>query len=85
MLKITSVRRSTDIILFLDANKNRMTDSFVKHDVWDPAHLPGGPDPSNVRILNDKRHRGLCNICWLDGHVSAKPFKEIKVADFTVP
>ena len=85
MLKITSVRRSPDVILFLDANKNRMTDSFVKHDVWDPAHLPGGSDPSNVRILDDKRHRGLCNICWLDGHVSAKPFKEIKVADFTAP
>jgi prepilin-type processing-associated H-X9-DG protein len=38
-----------------------------------------------VRILDDKRHRGLCNICWLDGHVSAKPFKEIKVVDFTMP
>ena len=85
MLKITSVRRSPDVVLFLDANKSRTIDSFVRHDVWDPAHLPGGPDPSNVRILDDKRHRGQCNICWLDGHVSAKPFKEIKVADFTMP
>src|SRR5215208_2405586 len=71
MLKITSVKRSPDVILFLDANKNRTVDSFVRHDVWDPSHLAGGSD---VRILDDKRHRGLCNICWLDGHVSAKPF-----------
>jgi prepilin-type N-terminal cleavage/methylation domain-containing protein/prepilin-type processing-associated H-X9-DG protein len=82
MLKITSVRRSRDVILFLDANKNRMTNSYLKHDVWEPSHLPGGSD---VRILDDKRHRGLCNICWLDGHVTAKPFKEIKVTDFTMP
>jgi prepilin-type N-terminal cleavage/methylation domain-containing protein/prepilin-type processing-associated H-X9-DG protein len=82
MLRITSVRNSADIILFLDANKNRLTDSFVRHDVWDPSHLPGGSD---VRVLDDKRHRGLCNICYLDGHVSAKPFKQIKVADFTMP
>jgi prepilin-type processing-associated H-X9-DG protein len=82
MLKITSVKRSPEVILFLDANKNRATDSFVRHDIWDPSHLAGGAD---VRILDDKRHRGLCNICWLDGHVSAKPFKEIKVVDFTMP
>jgi len=85
MLKITSVKRSSDVILFLDANKSRRTDGYQWHDVWSPDHLPGGPDPLNIRVLDDKRHRGLCNICWLDGHVSAKPFKEIKVADFTMP
>jgi len=81
-LKVTAIKRSSEIILFLDANKNRMTNSFVKHDVWQPDHLPGGIEP---RVLDDKRHRGLCNIAWLDGHVTAKPFKEIKVVDFTIP
>jgi len=82
MLRITSVKRSPDVILFLDANKNRSPDSFDRHDVWLPEHLVGGSD---VRILDDKRHRGQTNICWLDGHVSSKPFKEIKVVDFTMP
>jgi prepilin-type N-terminal cleavage/methylation domain-containing protein/prepilin-type processing-associated H-X9-DG protein len=81
-LKITSVKRSTDIILFLDANKNRRIDSFVRHDIWHPDHLPGGPD---VRVLDDKRHRGLCNIAYLDTHVAPKPIKEIKLTDFTAP
>jgi prepilin-type N-terminal cleavage/methylation domain-containing protein/prepilin-type processing-associated H-X9-DG protein len=81
-LKITSVKRSSDIILFLDANRSRATNSFVRHDVWHPEHLVGGPD---VRILDDKRHRGLCNIAYLDAHVAAVPFKLVKISDFTVP
>src|SRR5258706_257743 len=50
MLKITSVHRSSEIILFLDANKNRPVNSFELHDVWRPEHLPKGAD---VRVLDD--------------------------------
>jgi prepilin-type processing-associated H-X9-DG protein len=81
-LKITSVRRSSEIILFLDANRNRRVDSYVRHDVWQPDHLPGGGD---VRVLdnNDRRHRGFCNVAYVDGHVAAVAVKLIKVGDFT--
>ena len=40
-------------------------------------------DPSLVYVLSCRR--GLCNICWLDGHISSIPIKEIKVAQFTIP
>jgi prepilin-type processing-associated H-X9-DG protein len=81
LLKITSIRRSAEIALFLDGNRNRPTNNFMRHDVWQASHLPRGGD---VRVLDDQRHRGLLNIACVDGHVEARAFKDVRATDFTI-
>jgi prepilin-type processing-associated H-X9-DG protein len=79
-LKITSLRRSAELLLITEANRNRSLDSFQYHDVWHPDHLPKGSEP---RICNDNRHKGgYLNCLHVDGHVSTRQFKELKPEDF---
>jgi prepilin-type processing-associated H-X9-DG protein/prepilin-type N-terminal cleavage/methylation domain-containing protein len=82
VFRLTKFKRSTEQILMLDANKNRSTTQYVYHDVWHPSHLPGIGSAAEVRVLDDNRHRGKVNCVYLDGHVSAKPYKDLKVRDF---
>jgi prepilin-type N-terminal cleavage/methylation domain-containing protein len=82
LLKVTSLRRSGEIALFLDGNQNRPTNNFMRHDVWQPSHLPKGGD---VRVLDDQRHRGLLNIACIDGHVETKRFADLRPIHFTIP
>jgi len=79
IIKFARIKHSSQIVFFLEANKNRPTNQFNLHDVWSPSHLPG---QSGVRVLDDRRHRGLVNIAYLDGHVAAKPFKTLVPRDF---
>jgi prepilin-type N-terminal cleavage/methylation domain-containing protein/prepilin-type processing-associated H-X9-DG protein len=78
-LKITSLRRSAEIILMTEANKNRPLDTLELHDVWEPGHFPGQP---GVRICDDNRHKGLVHCMYVDGHVNARPWKDLKPIDF---
>jgi prepilin-type N-terminal cleavage/methylation domain-containing protein len=81
LLKITSIRRSGEIAFFLDGNQNRPTGNFMRHDVWQLSHLPKGSD---ARVLDDQRHRGVLNVACVDGHVDARPFKDLRATDFTI-
>ena len=78
-LKITSLRKSAELIMMTEANKNRSLQELTRHDVWHLEHLPGKSEP---RILDDKRHKGLIHILYVDGHVDARPFKDLKPRDF---
>ncbi|MDB5322827.1 MAG: xcpT 15 [Phycisphaerales bacterium] len=78
-LKITSLRRGAELILITEANQNRALNVFEYHDVWHPNHMPQASEP---RICNDNRHRSQLNILYIDSHVNARPFKELKQEDF---
>ena len=83
VIKITKLIRSAEVILATEGHVSMSTDELDKHDVWHPDHLPTGPVGSR-RICDDLRHRGLVNCLYLDGHVTGRPFKELKVDDFTL-
>jgi prepilin-type N-terminal cleavage/methylation domain-containing protein/prepilin-type processing-associated H-X9-DG protein len=78
-LKITSLRRSAELLLITEAHRNRALDSFQYHDVWHPDHLPLAGEP---RICDDKRHRGYLHSLYADGHVDARLIKDLKPIDF---
>jgi prepilin-type processing-associated H-X9-DG protein len=78
-LKISSIRRGAELILMTEGNKNRAINDFEYHDVWEPSHLPLAGEP---RVCNDNRHRGQVNILYVDGHVNARAFKDLKLIDF---
>jgi prepilin-type N-terminal cleavage/methylation domain-containing protein/prepilin-type processing-associated H-X9-DG protein len=78
--KVTKFKRSAEVIFMTEANHNRQIDVFDRHDMWEPGHLPHYP--SSCRMLDDQRHRGNTNVCYLDGHVAARPYKSIQVKDF---
>ena len=64
-----------------------MTDIFIYHDVWDPAHLPTAGRPTyfvqrDARVLNDQRHRGRVNVLFLDGHAGTMMFRDVSRAQF---
>jgi prepilin-type processing-associated H-X9-DG protein len=33
-------------------------------------------------VLDDQRHKGLIHCMYVDGHVDARPFKDLKPIDF---
>jgi prepilin-type N-terminal cleavage/methylation domain-containing protein/prepilin-type processing-associated H-X9-DG protein len=78
-IKITSLRRGSELLLMTEANKDRSTTEFDLHDVWHPDHMPFGSEP---RICNDNRHKGYVNCMYVDSHVDARLFKELKPQDF---
>jgi prepilin-type processing-associated H-X9-DG protein len=41
--------------------------------------MPFGSEP---RICNDNRHKGYVNCMYVDSHVDARLFKELKPQDF---
>lgn len=84
-VRLTKIKRSTQVGLYFDAAEYNPSntdgvkiDGFDNHDARDPVHLPTGTSP---RILNDKRHKGDCNICYADGHVDSKKFDKVTVND----
>jgi prepilin-type processing-associated H-X9-DG protein/prepilin-type N-terminal cleavage/methylation domain-containing protein len=82
---ITTIRRASEIVYLTEANANRWTDQFWMHDVWDPTHFPTEVDGTrqlSARMLNDERHRGRLNLLFLDGHVTTKPYRDVKRRDF---
>jgi prepilin-type N-terminal cleavage/methylation domain-containing protein len=81
-MKITKLRRSSEMIFLTEGNKNRLVNYFVFHDVWLPSHLSSSTAVSERRMLDDNRHRGLISSVCMDGHVMTKPFKQIKYTDF---
>jgi prepilin-type processing-associated H-X9-DG protein len=78
-LKITSLRRSAELLLMTEANQNRQINVFEYHDVWDPKHLPLASEP---RVCNDQRHKGYVNCLYVDGHAEPRSFKELRKEDF---
>ena len=88
LLAITKVRRSSEIVYLTEANANRQPEAFGFHDVWEPRHLPTDasgarqPNPMDVRVLNDGRHRGRINLLFLDGHAEMKHYRDVKRRDF---
>jgi len=87
LLPITKIRHAGSTIYLTEANANRPIDYFMQYDIWDVSHLATSPPGSNhinpnSRMLNDPRHKGKANALYLDGHVSAKPFKDYTLKDF---
>lgn len=87
LLPITKIKRASQTIYLTELNAGRPIDYFMQNDIWDVSHLPTSPPGSNKlnptsRMLNDNRHGGKANALYLDGHVSAKPFKNYTMDDF---
>jgi prepilin-type processing-associated H-X9-DG protein len=77
---MTKFKRSAEVVLLTEVNRNHSTNNFEYHDIWSPSHLPRYP--GSCRMLDDARHRGNANVCYLDGHVVGRPFKSITERDF---
>jgi prepilin-type N-terminal cleavage/methylation domain-containing protein/prepilin-type processing-associated H-X9-DG protein len=92
-LKITTVKNSDKVIFYTEGNTslyqlfNQYT--YMVYDLWSEQHLYGtgteGSTIMSIRIMTDNRHRGVINICFMDGHVDSKNFKSVKLTDFYPP
>jgi prepilin-type N-terminal cleavage/methylation domain-containing protein/prepilin-type processing-associated H-X9-DG protein len=80
--KVTKFRRSAEVVFATEGHQNRQETTFVYHDVWHVNHLPNAGNVSERRVCDDKRHRGLINIVYLDGHVAPKAIKQVVADDF---
>ena len=89
-LKINRVKHPSSIVSFAEGNRQLPTSRFDVHDVWNANQLPpyaASPTPNGpgLRISNDKRHRGMINLAYVDGHVESKPLDKVTLADFYRP
>jgi prepilin-type N-terminal cleavage/methylation domain-containing protein/prepilin-type processing-associated H-X9-DG protein len=83
MMRVTKISHNSEIIMITEGHKDMSVTELDKHDVWALDQLPSGPVGSR-RICDDQRHRGLINSLYVDGHVSARPFKNLTQQDFTM-
>jgi prepilin-type processing-associated H-X9-DG protein len=85
MIRLSKIRRSSEVVFLTEANLNRFADQFWAHDVWEPAHFPvdaAGNKQRTARVLDDERHRGRLNMLFLDGHTDSKHYRELHRNDF---
>ena len=88
-INITQIKRAAEMVYMTEAANNTITqpvDQYPQHDVWLKEHLPAHqPDKTKRRMIDDDRHRKMANVLYLDGHVDAKPFMDLKEPDFRHP
>jgi len=77
--KVNLVRRASEIVYLVDGNVKLELTRYNHHDIFTVDQLPAGNSP---RALNDERHRKQINMLYLDGHATAKPWKEVTEWDF---
>ena len=88
LMNVTRMPHSGRIVYLTEvtARKDFETDTFGVHDIWLPDHLPAMPSgqiqKGSSRILIDNRHGGRINLLFIDGHVEARHYNEIRQRDF---
>jgi prepilin-type N-terminal cleavage/methylation domain-containing protein/prepilin-type processing-associated H-X9-DG protein len=95
---IRKVKNADKVIFYTEGNIS-LGQAFTQftfscYDVWSEQHLYGTGSEMTAenlsshmftRILTDNRHRGMINVCYMDGHVDTRNFKTITIADFKPP
>jgi prepilin-type processing-associated H-X9-DG protein/prepilin-type N-terminal cleavage/methylation domain-containing protein len=86
-VRLTAIRRPSEIAFLLDGNVQLPNNAFSFYDIKSVDTLAYNRDmssdpfnknsPERVRMLNDNRHRGRCNVLFFDGHVSTPAWREI--------
>jgi prepilin-type processing-associated H-X9-DG protein/prepilin-type N-terminal cleavage/methylation domain-containing protein len=84
MTKVGGTPRISETCFLIEANSKLPNDSFSGYDMKDHTFLAYDLGVANTspRMLADPRHRGDCNILFMDGHVSSKPYKTVARDDF---
>jgi prepilin-type processing-associated H-X9-DG protein/prepilin-type N-terminal cleavage/methylation domain-containing protein len=89
-INITQVKRGSEILYLTEGNTtlpaggpndNPLPD-YSTHDVWLDKHVTGTSSDRRIMDLTDKRHAGMINCLYIDGHVETKPIKDLKTTDF---
>jgi prepilin-type processing-associated H-X9-DG protein len=89
-INITQIKRGSEILYLTEGNGrlpaggpngNPLPD-YSTHDVWLDKHILGTSNDRRIMELNDKRHKGMINCLYIDGHVDTKPVKDLKATDF---
>lgn len=86
-LRLTAIVRPSEIAFMLEGNMQLPNNAFSSYDIKSVDTLAfnreNSADPFNsktseqVRMLNDNRHRGRCNVLFFDGHVNTPAWREI--------
>lgn len=82
--KMKKIAMPSQIINFVEGNKNLPTTQFAQHDIWCISHvkenlsspITGGVNTPG-RILSDERHNNFTNVSFYDVHVEERPYKKI--------
>ena len=90
-VNITQIKHGSEILYLTEANESlpaggpndNPAPNYASHDVWVDSHILGTVAAGRrIMDLTDKRHKGMINCLYIDGHVETKPVKDIKTTDF---
>jgi prepilin-type processing-associated H-X9-DG protein/prepilin-type N-terminal cleavage/methylation domain-containing protein len=89
-INITQIKHGSEILYLTEGNaeleaggpNNNPPPNYTAHDVWKDAHIIGTSGDRRIMDLTDKRHGGMINCLYIDGHVETKPLKDLKTTDF---
>jgi prepilin-type processing-associated H-X9-DG protein len=90
-VNITQIKRGSEILYLTEGNaslvaggpNNNPAPDYAAHDVWQDSHITGtAATGRRILELTDKRHKGMINCLYIDGHVETKPVKDLKTTDF---
>jgi len=91
VVNITQIKRGSEILYLTEGNgslpaggpNDNPAPDYTTHDVWLDKHITGTASSSRrIMELTDKRHKGMINCMYIDGHVETKPIKDLKTTDF---
>jgi prepilin-type N-terminal cleavage/methylation domain-containing protein/prepilin-type processing-associated H-X9-DG protein len=90
-VNITKVKHGSEILYLTEGHgtnlvaggpNNSPPPDYSAHDVWQDKHIMGTSPDRRIMDLADKRHKGMINCMYIDGHVETKPVKDLKTTDF---
>jgi prepilin-type N-terminal cleavage/methylation domain-containing protein/prepilin-type processing-associated H-X9-DG protein len=89
-VNITQIKHGSEILYLTEATgklpaggpNNNPAPDYTTHDVWLDKHILGTTTDRRIMELTDKRHKGMINCLYIDGHVETKPVKDLKTTDF---
>ncbi len=90
-VNITQIKRGSEILYLTEGNgnlvaggpNNNPAPDYSAHDVWQDSHITGTASTGRrILELTDRRHRGIINCLYIDGHVESKLVKDLKPTDF---
>jgi prepilin-type N-terminal cleavage/methylation domain-containing protein/prepilin-type processing-associated H-X9-DG protein len=81
LTRLGQVPRASDTILLTEAAAWLPVAFFQSHDVSSPGHLAAS-EGNRMMSINDRRHGGLVNMGYFDGHVSTRRVDTVGPLDF---
>jgi prepilin-type N-terminal cleavage/methylation domain-containing protein/prepilin-type processing-associated H-X9-DG protein len=82
-VNISQIKHPAEIVYITEGHpKNLSTTRYDNHDFWKLSHVQSTGTDRRILDENDKRHKKMINLMYIDGHVESRGIKDLKERDW---